>query len=293
MTLVDDPLDRVRVRLHLLADHAEGRLDVVLLQQVEHRRGVVRGAVVERQREPFALAGGVHHRVALFVVYALTTVAGQSGVAIGQPQLWVSFSATPVSLAVSRCFGQVARTAYESCLVTSRHHPPYISPGGVRGSYEPLCLLNCNKGGIPVRSLQILVVDDDDADALMISEALGSSERDTTVRRVVDGQEALDYLRREGKFPDAHRPDLILLDLNMPRMDGRETLAAIKTDDSLKAIPVVILTTSGATPDIRASYQGRANAYVTKPFGLDDFEDTVRQIDRFYREVAVLPGASA
>jgi CheY-like chemotaxis protein len=154
-------------------------------------------------------------------------------------------------------------------------------------------LLNCNKGGTPVRSLQILVVDDDDADALMISEALASSERDTTVRRVVDGQEALDYLRREGKFPDAHRPDLILLDLNMPRMDGRETLAAIKTDDALKAIPVVILTTSGATPDIRASYQRRANAYVTKPFGLDDFEDTVRQIDRFYREVAVLPGASA
>jgi CheY-like chemotaxis protein len=150
-------------------------------------------------------------------------------------------------------------------------------------------LLNCNKGGTPVRSLQILVVDDDDADALMISEALASSERDSIVRRVVDGQEALDYLRGEGKFPDANRPDLILLDLNMPRMDGRETLAAIKSDDGLKAIPVVILTTSGATPDIVASYQHRANAYVTKPFGLDDFEATVRLIDRFYREVATLP----
>ena len=138
-------------------------------------------------------------------------------------------------------------------------------------------------------SLQILVVDDDDADALMISEALESSERPTFVERVADGREALDYLRREGRFAEAHRPDLILLDLNMPRMDGRETLAAIKSDDRLKAIPVVILTTSGATPDIVASYQHRANAYVTKPFGLDDFEATVRQIDRFYREVATLP----
>jgi CheY-like chemotaxis protein len=127
----------------------------------------------------------------------------------------------------------------------------------------------------------------------MISEALESAQAETTVRRVVDGQEALDYLRRKGRFSDANRPDLILLDLNMPRMDGRETLAAIKTDETLKAIPVVILTTSGATPDIVASYRHRANAYVTKPFGLDDFEATVRHIDRFYREVAVLPAPSA
>jgi CheY-like chemotaxis protein len=140
-----------------------------------------------------------------------------------------------------------------------------------------------------VRSLQILVVDDDDADALMIEEALGAAERNATVTRVADGREALEYLNREGAYAGALRPDLILLDLNMPRMDGRETLAAIKTDDELKAIPVVILTTSGAAPDIASSYQHRANAYVTKPFGLDDFEATVRQIDRFYREVAILP----
>ena len=143
-----------------------------------------------------------------------------------------------------------------------------------------------------MRSLQILVVDDDDADALMIEEALaGAAEMQSRVERVADGREALDYLRREGRYADASRPDLILLDLNMPRMDGRETLAAIKTDDRLKAIPVIILTTSGAAPDIVSSYQQRANAYVTKPFGLDDFEATVRQIDRFYREIASLPDA--
>lgn len=140
-----------------------------------------------------------------------------------------------------------------------------------------------------MRSLQILVVDDDDADALMIAEVLTATEGESHVERVADGREALDYLRRQEPFAEASRPDLILLDLNMPRMDGRETLAAIKSDDGLKAIPVVILTTSGAAPDIASSYEHRANAYVTKPFSLDDFEQTVRQIDRFYREIASLP----
>jgi CheY-like chemotaxis protein len=148
------------------------------------------------------------------------------------------------------------------------------------------------KGALVVRSLQILVVDDDDADALMITEALEATDGQANVDRVADGREALDYLRQVGRYATAHRPDLILLDLNMPRMDGRETLAAIKSDERLKAIPVVILTTSGAAPDITSSYQHRANAYVTKPFGLDDFEATVRQIDRFYREIASLPPSS-
>src|SRR3954470_8381220 len=125
----------------------------------------------------------------------------------------------------------------------------------------------------------------------MIEEALAATETHSRVERVADGREALDYLRREGRYSDAIRPDLILLDLNMPRMDGRETLAAIKTDEQLKAIPVVILTPSGAAPDISARYQPRATASVTKPFGLDDFEETVRRIDGFYREAASLPDA--
>jgi CheY-like chemotaxis protein len=139
------------------------------------------------------------------------------------------------------------------------------------------------------RALQILVVDDDDADAMMIAEALDESGSDAVIRRVADGRQALDYLRRTSDYPDATRPDLILLDLNMPRMDGRETLAEIKSDDDLKAIPVVVLTTSGATLDITSSYQHRANAYVTKPMDLDEFEAAVREINRFFRDTAVLP----
>jgi CheY-like chemotaxis protein len=139
------------------------------------------------------------------------------------------------------------------------------------------------------RALLILVVDDDDADAMMIAEALDGAEGGTQVQRVADGRQAMDYLRRTSEFPDAVRPDLILLDLNMPRMDGRETLAEIKSDDALKAIPVVVLTTSGAEPDVVSSYQHRANAYVTKPMGFEEFEAAVQEINRFYRDTAVLP----
>jgi CheY-like chemotaxis protein len=141
----------------------------------------------------------------------------------------------------------------------------------------------------PRRLLSILVVDDDDADAMMIEEALELSDATVQVSRVGDGREALDYLRRTGGNPDAQRPDLILLDLNMPRMDGHQALVAIKADDELKSIPVVILTTSGASSDVLSSYQHQANAYVTKPMELAGFETAVGQISRFYRDVALLP----
>lgn len=137
--------------------------------------------------------------------------------------------------------------------------------------------------------MRVLIVDDDDADALMISEALLESGLPTEVDRVADGREALDYLRRTGVHTAARRPHLILLDLNMPRMDGRQTLAEVKSDPALQTIPVVVLTTSGAVPDVLASYQYKANAYVTKPLNLDDFEAAVRRIKRFFSETALLP----
>jgi CheY-like chemotaxis protein len=137
--------------------------------------------------------------------------------------------------------------------------------------------------------LEILLVEDNEGDIEMTRRAFQGHRPACNVSVANDGVAAIEFLSRQGAHADAPSPRMILLDLNMPRMDGRETLAAIKNDEELKAIPVVILTTSGATPDIVSSYQHRANAYVTKPFGLDDFEATVQQIDRFYREVATLP----
>ena len=137
--------------------------------------------------------------------------------------------------------------------------------------------------------LNVLVVEDDDGDAMMIGEALAASAMPAAVQRVVDGREAIDFLRRDGVHIDARRPDIVLLDLNMPRMDGREVLAVVRADRTLQSIPIVVLTTSAADEDVLSSYQHRANAYVTKPMDLVAFETAVQEIDRFYREVAVLP----
>ncbi|MFE9203170.1 response regulator [Micromonospora sp. NPDC007230] len=138
----------------------------------------------------------------------------------------------------------------------------------------------------PVR---ILVVDDDPGDVLMIEEALSDSDVDKVIDVVNDGQEAMEFLRREGRHTEARRPDVILLDLNMPRMDGRQVLGAVKRDDDLRTIPIVVLTTSNADTDILGSYTLQANAYVTKPIDLDDFNDVVHRIDEFFGRVAVLP----
>jgi CheY-like chemotaxis protein len=140
-----------------------------------------------------------------------------------------------------------------------------------------------------VRSLNVLVVDDDDADTLMIEEALESAVVPPLVHRVADGSQALDYLFRNGEHVGAQRPDLVLLDLNMPRVSGHEVLVKVKDDPSLKTIPVVILTTSNADRDILSSYRHHANAFVTKPMDLDSFEAVVRVINGFYSDVAALP----
>jgi len=140
--------------------------------------------------------------------------------------------------------------------------------------------------------LVVLLVEDDPGDALIATEALArASSRGGgyEVHLVGDGREALDFLRGEGDHVGAPRPGLILLDLNMPRMDGREALTLIKGDPSLWSIPVVVFTTSTAEADVLASYQGHANAYVTKPLELDDLEAAVRQIGAFYTGIASLP----
>jgi CheY-like chemotaxis protein len=135
----------------------------------------------------------------------------------------------------------------------------------------------------------VLLVEDDPGDALMIREALETYAPETDIAAVVDGVDALRYLRREDEFADEPRPDLVLLDLNMPRKDGREVLAEVKADRDLCTIPVVVLTTSSAAQDIRNSYELHANAFVTKPSDFDEFTTVVRCIERFFGRVVQLP----
>ncbi|MFB7336208.1 response regulator [Streptomyces adustus] len=134
------------------------------------------------------------------------------------------------------------------------------------------------------RPYDVLLVEDDVADAMLIQDALADrGARNLT--QVSDGVQALEYLRD----PARTRPDLIVLDLNMPRMNGREFLAIVKADADLRTIPVVVLTTSAAPDDVSGAYEHHANAYVTKPVNLDEFEEAVRSIDAFYLDVAVKP----
>jgi CheY-like chemotaxis protein len=137
--------------------------------------------------------------------------------------------------------------------------------------------------------IEVLLVEDDPGDVLMTQEAFEEHKLRNRLTVVSDGAEALAYLRREGRYADAVAPDLILLDLNLPRKDGREVLRDIKADPELRAIPVVVLTTSEADEDILQSYDLHANAYVTKPVDFDRFIWIVRQIDDFFVTVVKLP----
>ncbi|HTF12036.1 MAG TPA: response regulator [Asanoa sp.] len=137
--------------------------------------------------------------------------------------------------------------------------------------------------------IEVLLVEDDPGDVLMTQEAFEEHKLRNRLSVVSDGAEALAYLHREGRYADAVTPDLILLDLNLPRRDGREVLAEIKKDDKLCQIPVVVLTTSAADEDILRSYQLHANAYVTKPVDFERFISVVRQIDEFFVSVVKLP----
>jgi CheY-like chemotaxis protein len=138
-------------------------------------------------------------------------------------------------------------------------------------------------------AIDVLLVEDDPGDVRLIREAFEENKVANRLSVVSDGVEALQYLRREDPFAGAPSPDLILLDLNLPRKDGREVLAEIKSDEALRRIPVVVLTTSKAEEDVLRSYDLHANAYVTKPVDYERFIGVVHQIDHFFVSVVKLP----
>ncbi|MGW0195077.1 response regulator [Nonomuraea sp. NPDC003201] len=139
------------------------------------------------------------------------------------------------------------------------------------------------------RPIEVLLVEDDQGDILLTKEAFDFNKVRNRLNVVNDGEQAMAYLRNEDGYTDAPRPDLVLLDLNLPRMSGMEVLAEIKADAGLRTIPVVILTTSEAEEDILHSYRLHANAYVSKPVDFEQFIRVVRQIDDFFVTVVKLP----
>ncbi|PHS11139.1 MAG: response regulator [Blastopirellula sp.] len=140
-----------------------------------------------------------------------------------------------------------------------------------------------------LKSIDILVVDDDAGDVLLTKKALNNSKMISNINSVGNGVEALAYLRQEREYEDAIRPDLILLDLNMPLKDGREVLTELKQDDNLRLIPVVILTTSDSNLDILKSYDLQASCFVTKPVDLEQFTRVVQSIQDFWFTIVKLP----
>jgi CheY-like chemotaxis protein len=139
------------------------------------------------------------------------------------------------------------------------------------------------------RVIDVLLVEDDPGDELMIREAFEHHDIRHALHHVPDGVEAMRFLRQEDGYGASPRPDLILLDLNLPRMDGRQVLREVKGDPALRAIPIVVLTTSEADEDILRSYELHANAYVTKPVDFDHFIEVVRMTDDFFVNVVKLP----
>ena len=139
------------------------------------------------------------------------------------------------------------------------------------------------------KPIEILLVEDNPGDVRLTQEALQEGKVINTLHTAADGVQALEYLKQEGKYTDAVRPDIILLDLNLPRMDGRELLAIIKSDPDLRRIPVVILTTSKAEEDIIETYDLHANCFITKPVDLDQFFVVVQSVEEFWFSIVRLP----
>lgn len=140
-----------------------------------------------------------------------------------------------------------------------------------------------------MRPIEILLVDDNPADVFLTQEAFGEARLANTLHTAKDGVQALEFLRREQEFADAPTPDVILLDLNMPRMSGLELLAILKEDPQLRQIPVIVLTTSRTEQDVWRSYDLHANAYIPKPVSAEEFFDVVRRFESFWFVIVALP----
>jgi chemotaxis family two-component system response regulator Rcp1 len=141
----------------------------------------------------------------------------------------------------------------------------------------------------PARTIELLLVEDNPADVRLTREVLKEGKLLNNLSVVMDGEEAVHFLRREGRYADAPRPDLVLLDLNLPKLNGREVLAIVKEDDDLKRIPVVILTVSDHEADILDSYDHHANCYIRKPVDLSRFIEVARSIETFWLTIVTLP----
>ncbi len=139
------------------------------------------------------------------------------------------------------------------------------------------------------KPIEILLVEDSPSDTTLTIEALAAGKVSNKLNSVEDGVEAMAYLRRQGKYKNAERPDLIMLDLNLPRKDGRELLAELKNDPELRIIPVIVLTTSRSDQDILRSYELNANCYITKPVDFEHFIDVVKSIEEFWLSIVTLP----
>jgi chemotaxis family two-component system response regulator Rcp1 len=137
--------------------------------------------------------------------------------------------------------------------------------------------------------VEVLLVEDSPGDVRLTRDAFRETNESIRLHVAVDGVEAMDFLKKRGAFVDSPRPDFILLDLNIPKMDGREVLAQIKRDNDLKTIPTIILTTSDSEADIKKSYELQANCYLNKPVQLDDFESVVKSINDFWTTKVKLP----
>ena len=139
--------------------------------------------------------------------------------------------------------------------------------------------------------VEVLLIEDSEADADLVKEAITGEKLIVHLHLARNGEEAMEFLRRQGSYVNAPRPDLILLDLNLPKKDGREVLREVKADANLGLIPVVILTTSAAEEDVLKSYQFHANAYITKPVDFESFKKIVNQLTNFWFSLVVLPPA--